>query len=65
MSAFEFLDQDGNGFIDEKELAKVIGLTVGQNEDTVKKLISEIDDSGDGKIDFHEFKKMLTLLTKN
>lgn len=63
MNAFEFLDQDGNGFIEEKELAKVIGLSLGQSQDTVKKLISEIDDSGDGKIDFHEFKKMLTVLT--
>lgn len=55
ISAFEFLDQDGNGYIDEKELAKVIGglcIGVPGGEDTVKKLISEIDDSGDGKIDF-------------
>jgi calcium-dependent protein kinase len=28
-NAFEMLDKDGNGFIEEKELAEIIGLQIG------------------------------------
>lgn len=28
-NAFEMLDKDGNGYIEEKELAEIIGLTTG------------------------------------
>jgi Ca2+-binding EF-hand superfamily protein len=38
-NAFEMLDKDGNGYIEEKELADIIGLQTGQNEEAVKKLI--------------------------
>lgn len=57
------LDRDGNGYIEEKELAEIIGLQLGQNQEAIKKLIQEIDDNGDSRIDFHEFKKMLTVLS--
>jgi Ca2+-binding EF-hand superfamily protein len=57
------LDKDGNGYIEEKELAEIIGLPNGQNQETIRKLISEIDDNGDKKIDIEEFKKMLFSLS--
>ena len=63
-NAFEMLDKDGNGFIEEKELAEIIGLQIGQDQETIKKLISEIDSNGDNKIDFNEFKRMLTILSE-
>lgn len=56
------LDKDGNGYIEEKELAEIIGLSTGQNQEMLRKLMSEVDDNGDNKIDFGEFKRMLTLL---
>jgi Ca2+-binding EF-hand superfamily protein len=33
----------------------MIGLQMGQDNETIKKLISEIDVDGDSKINFHEF----------
>ena len=60
-NAFEMLDRDGNGYIEEKELAEIIGgWDVG--EETVKRLISEVDQNGDCKIDLNEFKKMIEVL---
>lgn len=58
------LDKDGNGYIEEKELAEIIGLNSGNNKDAVKKLISEIDENGDNKIDFNEFKRMLSAMSE-
>ena len=43
-NAFEMLDRDGNGYIDEKELQEIIGGMQAQSEkDTVKRLIQEVD----------------------
>ncbi|CDW76675.1 calcium-dependent protein [Stylonychia lemnae] len=61
-NAFEMLDKDGNGYIEEKELAEIVGLQLGQNQELLKKLMSEVDDNGDNKISFNEFKRMLSLL---
>jgi len=60
MSAFEILDKDGDGFIDEEELASVMGFGNDQSNGVMKKIISDIDDNRDNKIDFSEFKKMIT-----
>lgn len=57
------LDKDGNGYIEEKELAEIVGLQIGQNQEMLKKLMSEVDDNGDNKISFNEFKRMITLLS--
>ncbi len=59
------LDKDGNGYIEEKELAEIIGLNYGSNQDAVKKLISEVDHNGDNKIDYKEFSKMFAILSDN
>lgn len=63
-NAFEMLDKDGNGYIEEKELAEIIGVQLGTSQDMVKKLMQEVDDNGDQKIDFQEFKKMLSMLSE-
>lgn len=54
------LDQDGDGYIEEKELADMIGHADGYDAEALKKLISEVDVNNDKKIDFSEFKKMIT-----
>ena len=68
-NAFEMLDRDGNGYIDEKELQEIIGGMQAQSEkDTVKRLIQEVDQNGDCKIDFSEFKRMIqqiSIMQKN
>jgi Ca2+-binding EF-hand superfamily protein len=58
------LDKDGNGFIEEKELAEIVGLQLGSNQDMLRKLMSEVDENGDSKIDFTEFKRMFSLLSQ-
>jgi Ca2+-binding EF-hand superfamily protein len=57
------LDKDGDGYIEEKELAEMIGYTEGFNSEALKKLIEEVDVNGDNKIDFNEFEKMITSLS--
>jgi len=62
------LDRDGNGFIDEKELAEIIGLRDKFDSKMMKKLIADADDNNDNKIDFDEFRRMVTTIsnpTKN
>lgn len=48
-------DRDGNGKITLEELSEVLG-----NDERLKGIIKEIDDNGDGEIDFEEFQKMMS-----
>merc|ERR1712010_104875 len=59
--AFELFDTDGSGSIDSKEL-KVAMRALGfePKKDEIHKMIADVDDSGDGEIDFDEFMKMMT-----
>merc|ERR1711939_1191207 len=59
--AFELFDTDGSGSIDAKEL-KVAMRALGfePKKDEIIKMISDVDDSGDGEIDFDEFMVMMT-----
>jgi centrin-1 len=54
-------DTDGSGKIDAKEL-KVAMRALGfePKKDEVKKMISEIDKDGSGKIDFNDFLNLMT-----
>ena len=63
MSAFDMLDKDGDGFIDEQELAVIMGLTE-YDKNVMKKLMSDVDDNSDNKIDYNEFKKMIISIHK-
>lgn len=62
---FQAVDTDGSGTIDAKELKKVMtdiyaaeGLEPPSDE-TVAETLSELDESGDGTIDFMEFTAFL------
>jgi len=60
--AFELFDTDGSGTIDPMELKtemKSLGLKVKSNA-TIYQMISDLDASGDGGIDFEEFLVMMT-----
>jgi len=59
--AFNLFDADGSGSIDMKEISKamkVMGIKISKEELT--KMISDVDSSGDGDIDFSEFLQMMT-----
>jgi Ca2+-binding EF-hand superfamily protein len=59
-NAFDLLDKDGNGYIDERELAEIIGMSQGFDSRLMRKLIQDVDDNRDNKIDFNEFKRMIS-----
>merc|ERR1712167_2414 len=59
--AFNLFDADQSGAIDVRELKaamRALGFEVKKEE--LKKMISDIDTSGDGDIDFGEFLEMMT-----
>lgn len=66
LSAFDTLDKDGDGFIEEIELAEMLGYKDGDKIDhkMMYTLIKDIDLDSDGKIDFNEFKKMVSNISK-
>lgn len=60
--AFDVFDQNRDGFIDAKELQRVLcllGLKEGSELQDCKKMIKTFDENRDGKIDFHEFVKFM------
>jgi len=63
-NAFRIFDLDGDGKITREELSKVLNgnsvkTTLG--EDKIESLIREVDEDGDGEIDFEEFVDMMSL----
>ena len=42
-SAFEILDKDGDGFIEEEELGNMIGIDENYDHTILKRMISEVD----------------------
>jgi len=58
--AFKVFDEDGDGFISVEELKSVLtrlGLADGGD---VKQMICNVDKNSDGRVDFSEFKHMMT-----
>ena len=64
-AAFAFFDQNSNGLIEKEELRAVmesLGYRVSDRE--LRETINEVDEDGDGKIDFNEFVRMMNNATK-
>ena len=57
--AFNFFDKDNSGFI-KVENIKEYFLGTHINEEIFNNIFNEIDNNHDGKIDFNEFKNMMT-----
>mmetsp|Transcript_19092 Transcript_19092/g.30272 ORF Transcript_19092/g.30272 Transcript_19092/m.30272 type:complete len:234 (-) Transcript_19092:67-768(-) len=58
--AFKFFDKNGDGFIDFTELKDVL-LSLGEEftEQDIQDMVDEADTTGNGKVDFDEFIKMM------
>eukprot|EP01018_Ginkgo_biloba_P006586 Gb_30178 [translate_table: standard] len=60
--AFDVFDRNGDGFICPGELSKVL-LSLGYAEGgclaECQKMINQVDEDGDGQVNFLEFKKMV------
>ncbi|GAB4854106.1 hypothetical protein Ancab_022689 [Ancistrocladus abbreviatus] len=60
--AFTVFDEDGDGFIDAKEIKRVLvclGLDNGWGMSEIEEMIKVVDLNLDGKVDFHEFEWMM------
>ena len=64
--AFKSVDKDGDKHIDAKELEKIIaqisndmGAEPPTKED-IKEILKQLDEDGSGKIEFNEFKNLVT-----
>lgn len=54
---FNFMDRDRSGFIDRAELVKIVGY---ENEDVVNYILDVQDINKDGKLEFSEFREIMT-----
>lgn len=58
MTAFQMFDKDGSGKIDREEIIQLLQGDDMQNlvpQEELNRYIDEIDENGDGEIDFEEF----------
>ena len=58
-AAFSLFDKDGGGTIDATEIATVLGYDIDADKEVWDQIIREVDENGDGQIDFSEFKAMM------
>ena len=64
-AAFDAVDVDGSGFIDEPELKQVMASVAGDigmdspSDSDVRDVLKELDANGDGKISLDEFKVLI------
>ncbi|KAH7685021.1 calcium-binding protein CML protein [Dioscorea alata] len=60
--AFDVFDVNGDGYISVDELRFVLsslGLRQGQTTDDFRRMIGKVDQDGDGRVSFNEFKDMM------
>ena len=57
--AFKLFDIDGSGSISVEELKKVLGANSAIEEEEWEEILAEVDDDGNGEIEFNEFKAVM------
>ena len=60
--SFSFFDKDGSGTVTVEELKEALGIGKNIDEKVWEDVIKEVDENGDGEIDFEEFKNMMQKL---
>lgn len=63
-AAFALFDRDGGGTIEAAEIANILGHDVNQEQAVWQEVIQQVDQNGDGQIDYAEFYDMLTKLAE-
>ena len=61
-TAFDMFDKDGSGKIDKTEIIQLLQGDDIQDlvaKDQILKYIAEVDQNGDGELDFEEFQQMM------
>ena len=61
-AAFALFDKDGGGTIEAAEIAAILGQDINSDDGIWREVINEVDQNGDGQIDFDEFQIMMTRL---
>ena len=62
LEAFKLFDKDSSGTISADEIKEVLGGGSGMDESSIDKIIREVDENGDGEIQFEEFCHMMSKL---
>ena len=60
--SFSFFDKDDSGTVTIEELKEALGIGKNIDEKVWEDVIKEVDENGDGEIDFEEFKNMMQKL---
>lgn len=60
--AFKAFDRDNSGKISADEIKEILGCTIRSKDRLWKRILNEVDQNGDGELDFEEFKKMMMRL---
>ena len=62
MQAFKMFDKDNSGTISADEIKEVLGSDTSLSEQAITQIIKEVDENGDGEIQFDEFVHMMKKL---
>lgn len=60
--AFRMFDKDNSGTISPDEIREVLGFDSNISKDSIDQIIKEVDENGDGEIQFEEFVHMMKRL---
>ena len=60
--AFRFYDKDDSGSISTDEIKDVLGVGKAISEEVWYQVVKEVDQDGNGEVDFDEFKTMMKKL---
>jgi calcium-dependent protein kinase len=61
-AAFSVYDKDGGGTISIDEIKAVLGMGKDISEEVWNQIVKEVDENGDGEVDFEEFSIMMRQL---